>query len=77
MLSAPERRGTIPGVSGVTKVRSPEKCSDTALAQTPLWPNGLNDNFHAAEFTWSTPDVGAIPRVSGVTKSALTPVCWL
>ena len=35
----------------------------------------LDDNFHAAAFTRSTPDVGAIRCVSGVTKSALTPDC--
>ena len=36
-----------------------------------------DDNFHAAELLPSTPDVVAIPRVSGVTKSALTPACPL
>ena len=35
----------------------------------------LDDKFHAAEFTRSTPDVGAIGCVSRVTKSALTPDC--
>ena len=38
---------------------------------------GLDDNFRAAGFTLSTPDVGAICCVSGVTKSALTPDCSL
>jgi hypothetical protein len=62
--------GPIRSVSGFTK-----------SALTPACPllggeaHGLDDNFHAAEFTRSTPDVGAIPCVSGVTKSALTPVC--
>ena len=40
-----------------------------------LEAHGFDDKFHAAEFTWPTPEVGATRCVSRVTKSALTPAC--